>query len=70
MFFDSPPLESRPEVRLLLEEVDLAVLVVRSGATTKKTAKSAAEVLAASGVPVLGTVLNAYVPESKYLAST
>jgi Mrp family chromosome partitioning ATPase len=57
---DLAPLLDRPVARLVLPLVDLAVLVVRAGHTTKADARAAVQALRESGVTVVGVVLNRF----------
>ena len=58
MIIDAPPLFDHPETRILLREVDAAVLVLRSGHARREEAQRAVRELQESGVRVLGTLLN------------
>jgi len=63
VLIDAAPLTDHLEARLLLRHADAALLVLRARATTHAGARRAHEILLESGVPVLGSVLNAHRPE-------
>ncbi|MBL8859729.1 MAG: hypothetical protein JNL28_14580 [Planctomycetes bacterium] len=58
MIIDAPPLFDHPETRVLLREVDAAILVLRSGHARREEAQRAVRELQESGVRVIGTLLN------------
>lgn len=60
---DAPPLFDHAETRVLVREVEAAVLVLRAGQTRREDAQRAVRELQDSGVRVIGTVLNR-VPKS------
>jgi capsular exopolysaccharide synthesis family protein len=62
VLIDTPPVLSVADARVLSRLVDVIVLVVRAGLTTRESAAAAVKVLEADGVPVLGTVLNDWTP--------
>lgn len=55
---DAPPLFDHTETRLLLREVDAAVLVLRADSSRREEAQRAVRELQESGVRVIGTILN------------
>lgn len=55
---DAPPIFDHSETRLLLREVDAAVLVLRAGTSRREDAQRAIRELQESGVRIIGTVLN------------
>lgn len=59
---DAPAILEYAESRLLLQYVDVAVLVLRADFTTRARIIAAARLIAESGVPLLGTVLNRFSP--------
>ena len=60
---DAPALSEGPETRLLFDQVDGVVLVLRARRTAKADAKRAAAQVEAAGLPILGAILNRYRPE-------
>lgn len=62
VLIDTPPVLAVADARVLSRLVDVIVLVVRAGLTTRESAAAAVKVLEADGVPVLGTVLNDWTP--------
>ena len=58
VLIDAPPVLAVADARVLSRLVDVTVLVVRAGHTTRESAATAVRVLEADGVPVLGMVLN------------
>lgn len=67
LIVDGPPLLGGPEGRLLLDQVDSAVLVLRARSTRRDGAKRAVSTLAEAGVDLVGAVLNRYQPELSFL---
>ncbi|MFO0982792.1 MAG: CpsD/CapB family tyrosine-protein kinase [Planctomycetota bacterium] len=57
---DGPPLLLYPDSRILLRNVDEAVLVVRAKVTRRDMAENALQILKSSGVWVAGVVLNRF----------
>lgn len=64
VILDAPPLFDHPETRLLLRDVDAAVLVLRAGSSRREDAQRAVRELQESGVRVIGTILNRVSGES------
>ena len=64
VLIDTPPVKQIADARVLGRISDGVVLVLRAGQTTRGTAKAAAERFAEDGIRVLGTVLNAWDPET------
>lgn len=60
VFFDAPPVIDHAATRLLCQQVDAAVLVVRAGESRKDLAAQTLRVLESAGVPVIGTVVNRF----------
>lgn len=60
VFFDAPPLIDHSVTRLLCQQVDAAVLVLRAGETCKDRAAKTLRVFELAGLPVLGTVVNRF----------
>ncbi|MDZ4773601.1 MAG: hypothetical protein SGI72_10750 [Planctomycetota bacterium] len=55
---DAPPIFDHSETRILLRDVDAAVLVLRAGSARREDAQRAVRELQDSGVRVIGTLLN------------
>ena len=69
VLIDAPPLKGSAEAGLFARMADGLVLVLEANTTRRETAKKAKQILDASGVPVLGAVLNKRVfpiPEQLY----
>jgi polysaccharide biosynthesis transport protein len=64
VLIDTPPILALPDARILAKLTDGVVLVVRSGKTTRDSARLASRRLQQDGTPVLGTLLNDWSPES------
>jgi capsular exopolysaccharide synthesis family protein len=64
VLIDTPPVKQIADARVLGRVSDGVVLVLRAGKTTRGTAKAAADRFAEDGIRVLGTVLNAWDPET------
>lgn len=58
LIVDAPPIFDHPETRVLLREVDAAVLVLRAGRARRDDAQRAVRDMQESGVRVIGTLLN------------
>lgn len=65
---DAPPITTHPEVRSLVRHADAVVLVLRARSSRKADAEAAAAVLEQVGLPLLGTVLNRFKPDSRLLS--
>lgn len=57
---DAPPIPTRPDMRVLCEYADAAVLVVDAGHTRIREAKKVVETLENAGLQILGSVLNRF----------
>ena len=55
---DTPPMLHIPDARILAQNTNGAILVFRSGVTSREDAVSAGKVLQQDRVPILGTILN------------
>lgn len=64
VIIDAPPIFDHSETRLLLREVEAAVLVLRAGSARRDDAQRAVREIQESGVRVIGTVLNRVVDPS------
>jgi capsular exopolysaccharide synthesis family protein len=62
VFIDTPPMLQMPDARIVGRLVDGVIMVIRSGKTTRDTARVAIQRLAEDGTPVLGTILNDWNP--------
>lgn len=58
LIVDAPPIFDHSETRVLLRDVDAAVLVLRAGTSRREVAQRAVRELQESGVRVIGTLLN------------
>ena len=61
--FDIAPVLEHTDAHALLRRMDDACLVVRAGSSTNSSVEKAAREIEDDGIPLLGTVLNAYKPE-------
>lgn len=55
---DAPPIFDHPETRVLMRDMDAAVLVLRAGSSRRDDAQRAVRELQESGLRVIGTLLN------------
>jgi capsular exopolysaccharide synthesis family protein len=62
ILIDTPSMRDVPDARILGRISDGVILVVKSGATERTAAQAATARLQQGGIPVLGTVLNHWVP--------
>jgi succinoglycan biosynthesis transport protein ExoP len=62
ILIDSPPVLHMADARVLAGQADGAILICRSGTTTREQAGFAAELLERDGVRVIGTILNDFDP--------
>lgn len=60
VFFDTPPLLDHSVTRLVCQQVDAAVLVLRAGESSKARAAKTLRMLELAGLPVLGAVVNRF----------
>jgi Mrp family chromosome partitioning ATPase len=60
VLLDTPPMLNIPDARILGHLVDAAILVFRAGKTTRHAALAAKRRLTDDGIPILGTILNAW----------
>ena len=60
ILIDTPPMLDIADARILGRLADAAILVFRAGQTSRDTALAAKQRLTADGIPVLGTILNAW----------
>lgn len=58
VIIDAPPFFDHPETRVLMRDVDAAVLVLRAGKARRDAAQRAVRELQESGLRVIGTLLN------------
>lgn len=65
---DTPPILHISDARVLAQSANGAILVFRSGSTSREDALRAREILEGDRVPILGTILNDFNPahEGKY----
>ena len=62
---DTPPMLHIPDARILAQKTNGAILVFRSGVTSREDAVSAGKVLQQDRVPILGTILNDFNPANE-----
>ena len=60
ILIDTPPMLDISDARILGRLVDAAILVFRAGSTSRDAAMAAKRRLTDDGIPVLGTILNAW----------
>lgn len=60
ILIDTPPMLDIADARILGRLADAAILVFRAGQTSRDTAMAAKKRLTDDGIPVLGTILNAW----------
>jgi succinoglycan biosynthesis transport protein ExoP len=60
ILIDTPPMLDIADARILGRLADAAILVFRAGQTSRDTALAAKQRLTDDGIPVLGTILNAW----------
>ncbi len=60
IIIDTPPISSVSDARIVGRVADSAILVIRAGMTTRDAAMAAKQRLKDDGIPLLGTVLNAW----------
>jgi capsular exopolysaccharide synthesis family protein len=60
ILIDTPPMLDIADARILGRLADAAILVFRAGQTSRDTALAAKQRLTSDGIPVLGTILNAW----------
>jgi capsular exopolysaccharide synthesis family protein len=59
---DVPPILFPADARVVAQLADAAVLIIRSGYSEKENVRAAVNVLHEDGIPILGTVLNDWIP--------
>jgi capsular exopolysaccharide synthesis family protein len=62
---DTPPMLHIPDARILAQKTNGAILVFRSGVTSREDAVSAGKVFQQDRVPILGTILNDFNPANE-----
>lgn len=67
VLLDAAPVVDCPETRMLVDESDGVILVMRARHTRKDVAKKALELCELTGTPVIGVVLNRFKPERFFL---
>lgn len=63
ILIDTPPMLQVADARVLSRLADGVVLVIRSGQTTRAIARAAVERLIEDGTPLLGSILNDWIPD-------
>lgn len=76
VLIDTPPMLQLADARIIAQHADAVILVVRAGRTTRDTARAACQKFRQDGTPILGTILNDWMPgsngsgyDTKYYAS-
>ncbi|MCX6595989.1 MAG: polysaccharide biosynthesis tyrosine autokinase [Acidobacteria bacterium] len=64
VLIDTAPALPFPDSRLIGKSADGVVLVVRSGVTTRESAQAICGRFQEDGIPVLGTILNDWIPQA------
>jgi succinoglycan biosynthesis transport protein ExoP len=64
IFIDTPPVLQISDARLIAQNADGVILILRAGKTLRTMARAAMQQLSEDGTPVLGTILNDWNPES------
>jgi capsular exopolysaccharide synthesis family protein len=65
VLIDTPPMMYVSDARLLARIADAAILVIRAGKTSRDEVIAAKRRFVEDGIPVLGTILNAWDPNSR-----
>ena len=60
ILIDTPPMLQISDARILGRLVDAAILVFRAGKTSRDVAMAAKQRMTDDGIPVIGTILNAW----------
>jgi len=64
VLIDTPPMVNIPDARLVAKHADALIMVLRSAVTTRDAATLALRRFAEDGIPVLGTILNGWNPNT------
>ena len=62
VLIDTPPMLQLADARIISQHCDTVILVVRAGKTTRDAGRAARQKFAQDGTPVLGVILNDWVP--------
>jgi len=62
ILIDTPPMLQIADARIIAQHCDSVIMVVRAGKTTRDAAKAARQKFLQDGTPVLGVILNDWVP--------
>ena len=62
VLIDTPPMLQIADARIIAQHCDSVIMVVRAGKTTRDAAKAAREKFQKDGTPVLGVILNDWIP--------
>jgi capsular exopolysaccharide synthesis family protein len=65
VLIDTPPMMYLSDARLLARLADAAILVIRAGKTSRDEVFTSKRRFIEDGIPVLGTILNAWDPNSR-----
>jgi Mrp family chromosome partitioning ATPase len=62
VLIDTPPMLQLADARIISQHCDTVIMVVRAGKTTRDAGRAARQKFAQDGTPVLGVILNDWVP--------
>jgi succinoglycan biosynthesis transport protein ExoP len=62
VLIDTPPMLQLADARIISQHCDTVILVIRAGKTTRDAARAAHQKFQQDGTPILGTILNDWVP--------
>ena len=62
ILIDTPPMLQIADARIIAQQCDTVIMVVRAGKTTRDAAKAARQKFLQDGTPVLGVILNDWIP--------
>jgi polysaccharide biosynthesis transport protein len=62
VLIDTPPMLQLADARIISQHCDTVILVIRAGKTTRDAARAARQKFQQDGTPILGTILNDWVP--------
>jgi Mrp family chromosome partitioning ATPase len=62
VLIDTPPMLQLADARIIGQHSDAVIVVVRAGKTTRDAARGVCQKLRQDGTPILGTILNDWVP--------
>ena len=62
VLIDTPPMLQLADARIISQHCDMVILIIRAGKTTRDAARAARQKFQQDGTPILGTILNDWVP--------